>query len=75
MKEYYTCDNVEIVPGLRVFTNDCEWGTISDRESRSYGEGDVPLKDRATFDGWFTVCMDSGWQRLYNGDRMRTTSI
>jgi hypothetical protein len=28
MKQY-TTDGVEIKPGMRVFTNDCRWGTVS----------------------------------------------
>ena len=66
-----TDDGVEITPGLRVFTNDWEWGTVLPEQFTRGGSCDPGGK---YFDGWFRVALDTnpGDTRggLYNGERM-----
>lgn len=56
---HYTWDGVEIVEGLRVFTNECKWGTVGKHK----------------YDGWFDVDYDDGGRTLMNGERLRTTEM
>jgi hypothetical protein len=71
-----TSDGVEIAAGLRVFTNDCVWGTV---EARQFESGSVLDPGGAHFNGWFRVAVDdhlgqpSNDIRLYDGQRMSTT--
>jgi len=59
---YRTSDGVAIVPGLRVFTIDCAWGTVSADMVGAY-------------DGWFNVEYDDGRRPLPNGERMSTRDL
>lgn len=63
--EYRTYDGVPVTVGLRVFTNDWEWGTVVETEaSRMY-----PREDP---DAWHKVKLDSGRTNIYNRDRLTT---
>jgi hypothetical protein len=68
--EYKTADGVLITPGLRVFTNDWEWGTVTERQFERGGMSDPGGE---YFDGWFEVQLDgrTGY-KIYNGERMTT---
>jgi len=56
---YFTSDGVQIEPGLRVFTNNARWGTVTDDRAGAY-------------DGWFNVDEDDKGKTLLNGERMST---
>lgn len=50
--------------GMRVFTNDWEWGTITE-----VADGDTC----GTYcEAWHTVKLDSGKEKIYNCDRLTT---
>lgn len=70
---WLTDNGVEITPGLRVFTNDWEWGTVLEENWKYQGPTDPGGEH---FDGWFRVRLDlqgdEGY-RLYNGERMTTS--
>lgn len=65
-----TSNGVEIAVGLRVFTNDWAWGTVT---------APPAAWDEA---GWWTVTLDTnpdyhnggGQVKTYNGDRMTTVA-
>ena len=66
-KVHYTADGVAITPGLRVFTNNCRWGTVTYEDSPAYNPG------------WFWVEEDRdgryGGAYLLNGERMSTRDL
>ena len=65
-----TIDFVEVTIGLRVMTNDWDWGTV---ESRTCDYSDAPHGEGRTcehWDGWFNVRLDSGGTTLQDGTRM-----
>ena len=64
-----TDNGVSITPGLRVFTNDWEWGTVEPGQCTS---GAVSDPGGEWFNGWFRVALDSGSTKIYNGERMTT---
>lgn len=69
MTVYKTSDGVEITPGLRVFTNDWEWGTV---DAKPFERGGLSDPGSPYFQGWFDVVMDNGRRSLYDGSRMTT---
>ncbi|MBD0734009.1 hypothetical protein BGM09_00860 [Streptomyces sp. CBMA29] len=65
---------MEIIAGLRVFTNDCVWGTV---ESTQFESDSIIAPGGKYFDGFFRVAVDIDGQpssdiRLYDGERMST---
>jgi hypothetical protein len=64
LHKHYTDNGVEITDGLRVWTNDAEWGTVD--------YAGTSLLDSEYFEGWFRVTLDSGRSATYNGERMTT---
>jgi hypothetical protein len=64
-----TSDGVEITAGLRVFTNDWVWGTVS---ARQFERGGMTDPGGQYFDGWYDVELDTGRTALLNGERMTT---
>jgi hypothetical protein len=56
----YTTDGVEIRAGLRVFTNNCRWGTV---QGPALG---TP--------GWWDVQEDDAGRPMLDGTRMATRS-
>lgn len=78
-KKYRTDNGVEITPGLRVLTNDWEWGTVDPAQFESGGSMD-PAGE--FFDGWFDVTYGDdapeefrGRTKSYNGERMTTSQM
>lgn len=75
-----TDDGVEVTEGLRVFTNDWVWGTVTavcaDRSPAMHSfHADHPNDTRNGVEGcWHTVDLDTGYVREYNSDRMTTKS-
>lgn len=73
--QWLTDDEVAIVPGLRVFTIDCVWGTV---EATQFKSGSALDPGGEHFNGMFRVAMDndqgepSNDIRIYNGERMST---
>ena len=65
----------EVQIGMRVFTNDWQWGTILDTPNNvvSLGMPHEPLNENAdTCQAWFDVELDSGTRRAYDCTRMAT---
>ena len=72
MPQHHTVDGVPITPGLRVFTNDCVWGTVLPEQ---WNHPDSANPDSDTFDGWFRVSVPGGGYRIYNGERLSTRNL
>jgi hypothetical protein len=53
----------EVKLGLRVFTNDWEWGTVVKIDDKPWNQDDP----------WHTVKLDSGRWAIYNQDRITTS--
>jgi hypothetical protein len=58
-----TDDGVPVTVGLRVFTNDWEWGTVVEVGGLSSISGD---------EAWHRVKLDSGPERSYDRSRLTT---
>jgi hypothetical protein len=67
-----TVDRVPITPGLRVFTNDCEWGTV---EPGQFTRGGLSDPGGELFDGWYSVSLPNGGTRRYDGERLSTRDL
>ena len=64
LKDWHTSDGTLITDGLRVFVNDCTWGTVSFSATLGITS--------EHFNGWFDVANDHGVIGMYNGERMTT---
>ena len=69
-KRWVTHNGVEITPNLRVFTNDWVWGTVVPEQFEGNG---LCEPGGQYFDGWFSVRLDSGAVKIYDGQRMTTS--
>jgi hypothetical protein len=73
--KYTTDDGVEIIAGLRVFTNNARWGTV---EATQFTRGRSTDPGGDYFKGWFDVVEDDdqgqprGGTVLLDGERMST---
>lgn len=66
----FTDDGVLITPGLRVMTNDLEWGSVGrDQFMRT-----SPMAPGGQhFEGWYSVELnDTGREKDFNGERLTT---
>ncbi len=66
---HHTHDGVPIMPGLRVFHYDGEWGTV---EARQFERGGLTDPGGPFFDGWYKVTRVGGGNMIYDGSRMST---
>jgi hypothetical protein len=69
-KAYRTSDGVPITPGLRVLTNELQWGTVAKAQ---FSNGNQCAPGGAYFNGWFEVIYDDGTFVLQDGGRITTT--
>ena len=70
MATYKTSDGKVITAGLRVFTTDWRWGTVT---AEQFDNPADTAPGGKYFTGWFNVELDdNGGKRLYNGERMTT---
>lgn len=73
--KYLTYDGVEIVAGLRVYTNNARWGTV---EAKQFTRGRSTDPGGEFFKGWFDVVEDDDQGQpgrgtvLLDGERMST---
>lgn len=64
----HTADGHAIVPGLRVVTNDLDWGTVEENQFMAHGELDPGGEH---FNHWYLVRRESdGYTTQFNGERL-----